>query len=101
VFERLEWIRWLLGGGGLGVVCYQLSKGVRTAMVERSRRKTTLAIMDRLIERERQLGQPAPPLAVVRPPPDQLDPLPPLGDLAQLQVERQPGDHRDPGAARG
>jgi hypothetical protein len=24
-----------------------------------------------------------------------------LGDLAQLQAERQPGDHREPGAARG
>jgi hypothetical protein len=62
VFERFEWIRFVLGGGGLSVVSYQLSKGVRTAMVERSRRKTTLAIMDRLIERERQLGQPGPQL---------------------------------------
>jgi len=59
VYERFEWVRWLLGSGGLGVVCYQLSKGVRTAMVERSRRKTLLAVMDRLIERECQLGQPA------------------------------------------
>lgn len=39
----------------------------------------------------------------VRPPPaDAIEPSPDaLGDLAQLQVERQPGDHRNPGAARG
>jgi hypothetical protein len=96
VFERFEWIRFVLGGGGLGVVGYQLSKGVRTAMVERSRRKTLLAVMDRLIQRERELGQPGPQLEVVRPPPDLA-----LRDLAQLQPERQPGDHREPGAARG
>jgi hypothetical protein len=38
----------------------------------------------------------------VRPPPDEIEPPPDnLGDLAQLHAERQPGDHRDPGAARG
>jgi hypothetical protein len=58
----------------LSVVGYQLSKAFRTAWVERSRRKTMLAVMDRLIERERQLGQASPQLEVIRPPPDQLEP---------------------------
>lgn len=73
---RSEWIRLLLGGSGLSVGIYQVTKALRTVWVERSKRKTMLAVMDRLIERERQLGQPAPQLEVVRPPPPpiQLDP---------------------------
>jgi hypothetical protein len=74
VTERFDLIRALLGSGVLGVPLYQLSKGLRTAWVERSRRKTMLAVMDRLIARERELGQLGPSLEVVRPPPDQLDP---------------------------
>jgi hypothetical protein len=73
VFERFELIRLVLGSGVAGTAVYQVTKAFRTVWVERSRRKTTLAVMDRLIQRERELGQPGPQLEVVRPP-DQLDP---------------------------
>jgi hypothetical protein len=72
VFDPLDLLHIILGSSVAGTVVYQLSKGLRTAWVERSRRKTTLAVMDRLIQRERELGQPGPSLEVVRPPPDQL-----------------------------
>jgi hypothetical protein len=36
-----------------------------------------------------------PPTDAIEPPADN------LGDLAQLHTEGQPGDHREPGAARG
>jgi hypothetical protein len=79
---------------------------------ERSRRKTIREILPELqgtdpaVVREvsrllvsrrwkRETASP-PRLEVVRPPLDQL-----LGDLAQLQPERDAGDHREPGAARG
>ncbi len=74
LFDWLDLIRVVLGSGVAGAAVYQLSKGVRRSMVERSRRKTTLAIMDRLIQRERELGQVGPLLEVVRPAPDQLNP---------------------------
>lgn len=74
MFDWFDLLRMVLGGGVAGTAVYQVTKGLRTVWVERSRRKTMLAVMDRLIERERQLGQPAPQLEVVRPPPDQLDP---------------------------
>ena len=96
MFDRLDLIHVVLGSGVAGTAVYQVTKALRTVWVERSRRKTTLAVMDRLIQRERELGQPGPQLEVVRPPPDQR-----LGDLAQLQAEGQPGDHWDPGCARG
>lgn len=96
MYERFDLIRLVLGSGVVGTAVYQVSKGLRTVWVERSRRKTTLAIMDRLIQRERELGQPGPQLEVVRPPPDHL-----LGGWAQVQAERDAADHREPGAARG
>jgi hypothetical protein len=74
VFDWLDLIRAVLGSSVAGMAVYQVTKGLRTAWAERSRRKTTLAIMDRLIQRERELGQPGPQLEVVRPPPDQLEP---------------------------
>jgi hypothetical protein len=94
VSERFDLIRLLLGSGVAGTAIYQVTKAFRTVWVERSRRKTTLAIMDRLIQRDRELGQPGLQLEVVRPPSDLLL-------RGHLQVEREPGDHRSLGAARG
>jgi hypothetical protein len=74
VFDWLDLIRLILGSSVAGTAVYQVTKALRTVWVERSRRKTMLAVMDRLIERERELGQPSPQLEVVRPPQDQLDP---------------------------
>jgi hypothetical protein len=74
VVDPLDVSRIVFGSGVAGTAVYQVTKALRTAWVERSRRKTMLAVMDRLIEREQKLGQPGPQLEVVRPPPDQLDP---------------------------
>jgi hypothetical protein len=57
VFEPLDLTRVVLGSGVASIVAYQLSKALRTVWVERSKRKTMLAVMDRLIARERELGQ--------------------------------------------
>jgi hypothetical protein len=74
VLDSLDVIRIILGSGVAGTAVYQVTKALRTVWVERSKRKTMLAVMDRLLERERLLGQPGPQLEVVRPPPDQLEP---------------------------
>lgn len=76
MFERFDLIRAILGSGVLGVVAHQLAKGLRETWTERSKRKTLLAVMDKLIaldpdQAERLRAR----LERVRlPPPDQLGP---------------------------
>jgi hypothetical protein len=73
--ELLDVARALVGRCAVSIVAYQLSKALRAVWIERSKRKTMLAVMDRMTaldtdQAERLQGR----LERVRPPPDQLGP---------------------------
>jgi hypothetical protein len=75
-FDWLDVIRVVVGSSVFGVAVHQLSKGLRETWSERSRRKTLLAVMDKLIALEPdQTERLQARLEWVRPPPpDQIGP---------------------------
>jgi NADPH:quinone reductase-like Zn-dependent oxidoreductase len=73
--ESLDVARVIAGSGAVSIVAYQLSKALGTVWTERSKRKTMLAVMDRMIALEPdQAERLRARLDRVRPPPDQLGP---------------------------
>jgi|Tabmets5t2r1_1033131.scaffolds.fasta_scaffold207566_1 hypothetical protein len=76
VIDPLDVVGGLVGNGAIGIVAYQLSKALRTVWVERSKRKTMLAILDKMVELGPEHAEHLRArLERVRPPPpDQLQP---------------------------
>jgi NADPH:quinone reductase-like Zn-dependent oxidoreductase len=74
--ESLDVARVIAGSGAVSIVAYQLSKALRTVWIERSKRKTMLAIVNKLIALEPdQAERLQARLDRVRPPPpDQIEP---------------------------